>query len=746
MKIASIDISRFRSIDSIELQSVGGFNVLIGKNNSGKSNILSAVDTFFTCIQDGQISTLQPPFGKSIDFFDKKVEEPIQITVSFVLTLAERDALLQDIVTEAPQMQNATEGISSRIILLATVVITSQPAKFAYVSKLAVRNSVPPLGAQPVQDRMILEIGKEPASELYSQLSREFQTSSDIELLKQIHDDDRLSYLISADKDRIRRSVVPSLRELSSLSPDLRRSVEDSINEANSPDDLKRMIQLAITTKAEEFNAIREESLKTTVRTFTGAESNIPNYVQKLIKKISEIKVLHLKDRREPIGNEEAERILKLKTQRGGLDKLRDIQEPVETLLGVQIDAFASGTETQYQRRRILMPSEAELDVDNFLVAVNGSGIKEALRVILDVEFEKPDILLVEEPEIHLHPALETSMMRYLKKLSAYCQVFLTTHSTNFLDTAEMKNVYLVSKATSTQVQHINLEEAEVQVPKELGLRLSSLFMFDRLVFVEGESDESILREWALTTKVNFSQFNVGFVPMEGVHNFAHYAQEKTLNLLSKRQVKILFLIDRDEREDTEITRLQERCGDNAKLTVLSRREIENYLICPRAIAAFISLKCQKNHGQSDQHLPTEEEIKDAISHTAEQLKQFTLDKRVAKIISKPFYPSRERLFQQSQDTSILDRVNTEVDSLIERLEAIKTNLDTVHDEQINYIDQNWNRDKERIVPGDVLLDKVCQRFGVRFKKERDGPILAALMLENEIDSEIKQIIREIVE
>jgi hypothetical protein len=48
------------------------------------------------------------------------------------------------------------------------------------------------------------------------------------------------------------------------------------------------------------------------------------------------------------------------------------------------------------------------------------------------------------------------------------------------------------------------------------------------------------------------------------------------------------------------------------------------------------------------------------------------------------------------------------------------------------------------LVPGDFLLDKVCQVYGVRFVKEQDGARLAALMTENEIDGEIKRIILEI--
>jgi predicted ATP-dependent endonuclease of OLD family len=78
-----------------------------------------------------------------------------------------------------------------------------------------------------------------------------------------------------------------------------------------------------------------------------------------------------------------------------------------------------------------------------------------------------------------------------------------------------MKNVYLVSKPEgSTEIQLLDMEQAEARLPKELGVRLSSLFMFDRLVFVEGPTDEAILREWANTLNLNLSQANVGFISM----------------------------------------------------------------------------------------------------------------------------------------------------------------------------------------------------------------------------------------
>jgi putative ATP-dependent endonuclease of the OLD family len=279
---------------------------------------------------------------------------------------------------------------------------------------------------------------------------------------------------------------------------------------------------------------IQSAPLKHTVETFSGQEASVPQYVINLIQTIGQIPVLYLTEHRKPVGRDEAERLLQLKVERGGDEALSNIKQKVAALLGVKIDAFAAAP---------AQPSRnAEMDVDNFLLEVNGSGIKEALRLILDVEFQSPRLLLVEEPEVHLHPALETNLMGYLKKLSQECQVFISTHSTNFLDTADMENVYLVSKdGIATQVQLLDLEGAEAKLPKELGIRLSSLFMFDRLVFVEGQSDENIIREWANTLSVNLSQANVGFISMGGVRNFAHYAADTIISFLSRRQVTVWF-------------------------------------------------------------------------------------------------------------------------------------------------------------------------------------------------------------
>lgn len=737
MKLDTVIIKRFRSINEVHLSDCGNFNVFIGKNNSGKSSILAAIHAFFTCIRGGNVANLNPPMGQPIDFFERDTSNSIEVTLIFQLTLAERDQLVRDIVTEVPQVRNAVDGIAPSLRLSTTVCIISDPASYSYVSNISIIEPGEPFNKN-TRERSIFSIGIETANELQSQLLSLRKQSEDADALMSltrfINAEDWRRLLTRPTGERTTSLPSSFLRE---INRDYRGKVDSMFRDASSYDEFVREIRTLATKLQDESKAVLEEPLKNKVGTFAGEEDSIPDYTRNVLRTLADMKVLHLTERRKDIGKEEAERILSLKMVRGQEIILRNLKETVLALLGVQIDAF------QGQLLSATGQRTAELDVDNFLVEVNGSGIREALRLILDYEFEQPSILLVEEPETHLHPALETSMMRYLKKISTDCQVFITTHSTNFLDTAEMRNVYLISKGNSTHVQLLNLADAEAQIPRELGIRLSSLFMFDRLIFVEGPSDEEIIREWATLLNVNLGQANVGFISMGGVRNFAHFAAEKTLSFLTKRRVQVWFIIDKDERNDSDIARMEQMLNGKATIKALSRREIENYLLSARAIREYIGRK-RLLAGITNDTLPSHDDIKQSIDDCAEELKQFALDKRVSKLVCKPVFPSLRQVFDGKSSETSAERLAGELARMKSEIEGMQSQIEDSYRQQSEQLEAVWQKDKLSIVPGDILLDKVCQRYNVRFIKDRDGSRLAALMEATELDIEIKTIISEI--
>jgi putative ATP-dependent endonuclease of OLD family len=482
-----------------------------------------------------------------------------------------------------------------------------------------------------------------------------------------------------------------------------------------------------------EARTAQDAEIRPNVATCFGDLSSIPDYVRHLLAQIAAIKVLYLRERRREIARAEAKRLLDLKNQRQGAKRFQSIKQLVESLLGVPIDVF---NEQSAQNAE----AEPEIDVDSFLLDVNGSGIREALRIILDVEFEKPSILLVEEPEVYLHPALETAMMSYLRQLSNDVQLFLSTHSTNFLDRAEMGNVYLVSKKESTSVRLSSLDEAEAQIPEELGLRLSSVFMFDRLVFVEGPSDESIIRHWASTLRVNLSNATVGFIKMGGVRNFTHFAANSTLEFLTKRQVRMWFILDRDEKETDDIKALVGSVT-SARVTTLGRRQIENYLLCPRALTKFLNERLAES-GQTAQ--VTEDIMASLIDQKANALKDLSVAKRVTKLACRPLYPLERTIFAEGSTASYETAVESELVRLSNEVHNLKDSIPRLSQEQQQIVEREWNSRKLDIVPGALLLDGICKEFGLRFRKTRDGARIAAKMTSHEISDDIENLIGEI--
>jgi hypothetical protein len=169
MKLESAEITNFRSIDHVFLDEFGGLNVFIGKNNAGKSNLLSTLYAFFTCLKGGNVVTLNPPIGKEIDFFDKPPHQPIEATLVFSLSNDERTALLADIVLSAPQVRNAVEGLDPELRLMVTLTINPPPTTYGVFSEISL---IPPGSKRTDESKnKLLSIPTDAAFEIRSNLA-----------------------------------------------------------------------------------------------------------------------------------------------------------------------------------------------------------------------------------------------------------------------------------------------------------------------------------------------------------------------------------------------------------------------------------------------------------------------------------------------------------------------------------------------------------------------------------------------
>ncbi len=375
------------------------------------------------------------------------------------------------------------------------------------------------------------------------------------------------------------------------------------------------------------------------------------------------------------------------------------------------------------------------MDVDDFLVEANGAGIREALRVILDIELKQPQLVLIEEPEVHLHPGLSRVIARYLRKKASDVQLFITTHSTDFVDSVSFKNVYLVSrnKGGKTACELVGGDEVIARIPAELGLRLSTLFMFDRLVFVEGASDEAVLRELARQLDIDLARCNLGFVHMGGVRNFAHFAAEATLDVFTRRRIGLWFVADRDERDDAEVVRMMDRLGGRARLVVLRRRELENYLLDEAAIAEFVKEKQRLANLQSSR--VDVESVRQVPQKEVDGLKEEVIRLRLERKMLGPVF-----LHTRELAGPIETRLDKGLQELTARLEKLAEERRAVEEAT----ETEWQENAFNCVPGSTLLAKVAERFGVAFSKDRgDSERLARLLPVESINKELRDLLED---
>lgn len=334
---------------------------------------------------------------------------------------------------------------------------------------------------------------------------------------------------------------------------------------------------------------------------------------------------------------------------------------------------------------------------------------------------------------MHLHPGLERAMYGYLAEKSQSVQMFIATHSTNFIDVSMAQNVYLIGRAPGrvSIIEPVISQDDILRIPDEIGLRPSTVFMFDKLLFVEGATDEAILREFARKLDVDLASVNAGFVQMGGASKFAHYAAEATIELLSRRRIKMLFVIDRDEKDDSDIARMVGRLGERATILALKRREMENYLLVPSAIVELIREK--KNLSKDSDRLPSESNIASDIKAVSAAMKDRVLDLRVRRQLIGPLY--LDNLADENEK-----RLNVALDQINERLSKLSARTDEI----AKQLDKEWPSRSAEIAPGSEVLDGVLTKYGLRYRKEVDAARLAAAMTKDDIDQEIVTTLRRL--
>jgi len=219
------------------------------------------------------------------------------------------------------------------------------------------------------------------------------------------------------------------------------------------------------------------------------------------------------------------------------------------------------------------------IDGKSYWISELGSGLTQFILVLANAVVKKPSYILIDEPELNLHPSLQ---LDFLTTLGSYASegVFFATHSLG-LARAGSDFIYTVQKNASGDSE-VTALEATPRMSELLGELSFSGYRelgFDKVLLVEGVTDiktvQQFLRQYNKDHKVVLIQL--------GGSSLINGTREAELEEIKRISSNIYALID-SERAAKDAQLSPDRYGFKKvcdkigiKCCILKYRAIENY-------------------------------------------------------------------------------------------------------------------------------------------------------------------------
>jgi hypothetical protein len=203
-------------------------------------------------------------------------------------------------------------------------------------------------------------------------------------------------------------------------------------------------------------------------------------------------------------------------------------------------------------------------------------------------------VLLIDEPQSFLHPGAARKLIEVLKRFSQH-QYVISTHSASIIAAAGSPEILILrSDEGKSRIETEDARDSQTMQSflQEVGARLSDVFGMDRVIWVEGPTEEKALP--LLLKKLKKPFVGTAIVSIRNTGDLDGKDKKRIFeiynNLSGKASILppvVAFVLDAESRSDykkDEILKLS-----NGKAHFLPRRTFENYLIHPKAISAIIN-------------------------------------------------------------------------------------------------------------------------------------------------------------
>lgn len=310
---------------------------------------------------------------------------------------------------------------------------------------------------------------------------------------------------------------------------------------------------------------------------------------------------------------------------------LRKLNEHLRLIFPQVHEVFVRpvGGSPQHEVEIFVSQFETTEEEDFVSLGSSGAGLSQVLAILyLVICAKEPSVLIIDEPQSFLHPGAARKLIEILSTYPNRHQYIIATHSPALIAAAEPATVALITKEKGepskiTSIDGKNMEQIRLCLA-EVGARLSDVFGYDRVLWVEGDTERECF-PLILRASARHSLYGTAIVQ---VHNPGDVVGEgcdpRRVLGIYKRLCEgkgllpptIGFVFDREGRTDEEIeellTSFSETGIERQHVQFLPRRMYENYLLDSRAIASVLQV-----FGKTVEESAIATKLQSALSNTS---------------------------------------------------------------------------------------------------------------------------------
>ena len=266
--------------------------------------------------------------------------------------------------------------------------------------------------------------------------------------------------------------------------------------------------------------------------------------------------------------------------------KWSKLQEIVGDFFGYELASPSGGAEVFARYRHF--PNDVSYDMSS-----GASGFLQVLMVYAALLSQEASVVLIDEPDAHLHILLQDKMYRSLYEHARRnrSQLIVSTHSESLINVVDPRYLCVMRSDDLKAVADGIEQAALINILKVLDTEEIVLLQEAKnpgILYVEGRTDISILREWARVLGHRL----YSFLEKPFWKPTVYETRDRDGGIRAEKHYEVLKLV----RQDTAGVELRDSDGKTRKSRTLNnglerifwkRYEIESYLVHPGAIVRF---------------------------------------------------------------------------------------------------------------------------------------------------------------